>query len=113
MCAVPILICSHWAARGTNMVRCLAAPLSPREISQLLDLRHGKSQSDPSGFKRFIMLGLVEERPGGFAITELAGNVWTPNLGLSPQTAVARRFSGGKDVGASTGAALSPLCFSH
>jgi len=71
MCAVPILICSHWAARGTNMVRCLAAPLNPREISQLLDLRHGKSQSDPSGFKRFIMLGLVEERPGGFAITEL------------------------------------------
>jgi hypothetical protein len=70
MCAVPILICSHWAARGTNMVRCLAAPLSPREISQLLDLRHGKSQSDPAGFKRFIMLGLVEERPGGFAITE-------------------------------------------
>jgi len=71
MCAVPILICSHWAARGTNMVRCLAAPLSPREISQLLDLRHGKFQSDPAGFKRFIMLGLVEERLGGFAITEL------------------------------------------
>src|SRR5260370_38307221 len=69
MCAVPILICSHWAARGTNMVRCLAAPLSPREISQLLDLRHGKFQSDPAGFKRFIMLGLVEERLGGFAIT--------------------------------------------
>jgi len=65
MCAVPILICSHWAARGTNMVRYLAAPLSPREISQLLDLRHGKSQSDPAGFKRFIMLALVEERPGG------------------------------------------------
>jgi hypothetical protein len=59
MCAVPILICSHWAARGTNMVRYLAAPLSPREISQLLDLRHGKSQSDPAGFKRFIMLALV------------------------------------------------------
>jgi hypothetical protein len=38
-----------------------------------------------------------------------AGNVWTPNLGLSPQTAVGRRFSGGKDVGASTGAALSAL----
>ena len=37
-----------------------------------------------------------------------AGNVWTPNLGLTPRTAVARRFSGGKDVGASTGAALSP-----
>ena len=53
------------------MVRCLAAPLSPREISQLLDLRHGKSQSDPAGFKRFIMLGLVEEGAGGFAITEL------------------------------------------
>src|SRR5260370_23623570 len=64
MCAVPILICSHWAARGTNMVRCLAAPLSPREISQLLDLRHGKFQSDPAGFNRFIMLGLVEERLG-------------------------------------------------
>jgi hypothetical protein len=53
------------------MVRCLAAPLSPREISQLLHLRHGKSQSEPAGFTRFIMLGLVEERLGGFAITEL------------------------------------------
>ena len=53
------------------MVPGLVAPLSPREISQLLDLRHGKFQSDPAGFKRFIMLGLVEERPGGFAIAEL------------------------------------------
>src|SRR5260370_37835535 len=68
MCAVPILICSHWAARGTNMVRCLAAPLSPREISQLLHLRHGKSQSEPAGFTRFIMLGLVEERLRGLAL---------------------------------------------
>ena len=80
------------------MVRCLAAPLSPREISQLLHLRHGKSQSDPAGLAS--------------PSRSWAGNVWTPNLGLSPQTAVARRFSGGKDVGASTGAALSPLCFS-
>jgi hypothetical protein len=71
MCAVPILICSHWAARGTNMVPGLVAPLSPREISQLRQLQQGKSQPDPTGFKRFIMLGLVEERPGGFAIAEL------------------------------------------
>jgi len=53
------------------MVRGLAAPLSPREISQLLHLQRGKSQPDPTGFKQFIMLGLVEEKPGGFAITEL------------------------------------------
>ena len=53
------------------MVRSLDAPLSPREISQLLHLQHDKSQADPADLKRFIMLGLVEERPGGFAITEL------------------------------------------
>jgi hypothetical protein len=53
------------------MVRGLVAPLSPREISQLLHLQQGKSQPDPTGFKRFIMLGLVEERPSGFAIAEL------------------------------------------
>ena len=53
------------------MVPGLVAPLSPREFSQLLQLQQGKSRPDPTGFKRFIMLGLVEERPGGFAITEL------------------------------------------
>jgi hypothetical protein len=53
------------------MLLGLVAPLSPREISQLLHLQQGKSQPDPTGFERFIMLGLVEERPGGFAIAEL------------------------------------------
>jgi hypothetical protein len=53
------------------MVPGLVAPLSPREISQLRHLQQGKSQPHPNGFKRFIMLGLVEERPGGFAIAEL------------------------------------------
>jgi hypothetical protein len=53
------------------MVPGLVAPLSPRGISQLLHLQQGKSQPDPTDFKRFIMLGLVEERPGGFAIAEL------------------------------------------
>ena len=54
------------------MVRCLAAPLSPREISQLLHLSQGKDfEPDPTVFKRFVMLGLVEEKPDGFAITEL------------------------------------------
>jgi hypothetical protein len=37
----------------------------------LLHLQQGKSQPDPTEFKRFIMLGLVEERPSGFAIAEL------------------------------------------
>jgi hypothetical protein len=53
------------------MVPGLVAPLSPREISQLRHLQQGKSQPHPNDFKRFIMLGLVEERPGGFAIAEL------------------------------------------
>ena len=53
------------------MVRSLHAPLSPREISQLLHLQHDKYQADPADLKRFITLGLVEEGPGGFAITEL------------------------------------------
>jgi hypothetical protein len=57
--------------KGTTMVPGLVAPLSPREISQLRHLQQGKSQPDPIGFKRFIMLGLIEERPGGFAIAEL------------------------------------------
>ena len=53
------------------MVPGLVAPLSPLEISQLRHIQQGKSQPDPTGYKRFIMLGLVEERPGGFAIAEL------------------------------------------
>ena len=64
----------YYAARGSSLTgarRPRKLSLSPREIGQLFDLRHGKSQSDPAGFKRFNMLGLVEERPGGFAITEL------------------------------------------
>jgi hypothetical protein len=59
------------AAKGNIMVPGLVAPLSPLEISQLRHLQQGKSKPDPTGYKRFIMLGLVEERPGGFAIAEL------------------------------------------
>jgi hypothetical protein len=58
--------------KGTIMVRGLLAPLSLREISQLLHLLQGKDfQPDPTVFKRFVMLGLVEEKPDEFAITEL------------------------------------------
>jgi hypothetical protein len=53
------------------MVPALVVPLSPREISQLRHLQQGKSQPDPTGLKRFIMLGLVEKRPDGFVIAEL------------------------------------------
>ena len=53
------------------MVPGLVAPLSSREISQLRHLQLGKSRPDPTGYKRFIILGLVEERPSGFAIAEL------------------------------------------
>jgi len=50
----------------------LLAPLSLREISQLLHLLQGKDfEPDPIVFKRFVMLGLVEEKPDGFNITEL------------------------------------------
>ena len=53
------------------MVRGLLAPLSLRD-SQLLHLLQGKDfQPDPTVFKRFVMLGLVEEKPDGLAITEL------------------------------------------
>jgi hypothetical protein len=48
------------------MVRGLLAPLSLREISQLLHLLQGKDfQPDPTVFKRFVMLGLVEEKLDG------------------------------------------------
>jgi len=54
------------------MNRGLLAPLSLREISQLLHLLQGKDfEPDPIVFKRFVMLGLVEEKPDGFNITEL------------------------------------------
>jgi hypothetical protein len=72
MCAVPILTCSQWTARATIMVRGLLAPLSPREVRELLYLFHGRDfQPDPAAFKRFVMLGLVDEKPNGFALTEL------------------------------------------
>ena len=53
------------------MVPGLVAPLSSREISQLRHLQQGKSRPDPTNFKRFTTLGLVEERPDGFAIAEV------------------------------------------
>ena len=54
------------------MVRGLLAPLSPREVLELLHLFHGRDfELDPAAFKRFVMLGLVDERPDGFALTEL------------------------------------------
>jgi hypothetical protein len=72
MCAVPIFRCSQWTARRAIMVRGLLAPLSPREVRELLYLLHGKDfQPDPAAFKRFVMLGLVDEKPNGFALTEL------------------------------------------
>jgi hypothetical protein len=50
----------------------LLAPLSLREISQLLHLLQGKHfEPDPIVFKRFVMLGLVEEKPDRYTITEL------------------------------------------
>ena len=53
------------------MVRGLVAPLSPREIGHLRDLQRDGPQLGPIGLERFITLGLVEERPDGFAIAEV------------------------------------------
>ena len=54
------------------MNRGLLAPLSQREISHLLHLLQSRDfQLDPTAVKRFVMLGLVEEKPDGFGITEL------------------------------------------
>ena len=54
------------------MNRGLLAPLSPREISHLLHLLQSRDfQPDPTAFKRFVMLGLVEDKPDGLSITEL------------------------------------------
>ena len=54
------------------MVRGLLAPLSSREVLELLHLLQGREfQPDPAVFKRFVMLGLVDEKPDGLALTEL------------------------------------------
>ena len=72
MRAVPTLPCSQWAAKSTVMVRGLLAPLSPREVLELVYLLQGRDfQPDPAAIKRFVMLGLVDEKPDGFALTEL------------------------------------------
>jgi hypothetical protein len=72
MCAVPILQSSQLAAGGTIMNRGLLAPLSQRELSQLLHLAQGKDfEPDAAVFRRFVMLGLVEEKPDRYTITEL------------------------------------------
>jgi hypothetical protein len=58
--------------QGAVMDRGLLAPLSPREISYLRHLLQRRDlEPDPVAFKRFAMLGLVEETAEGFAITEL------------------------------------------
>ena len=54
------------------MNRVLLAPLSQRELSQLLHLAQGKGFAPgAAAFRRFVMLGLVKEATDGFAITEL------------------------------------------
>jgi hypothetical protein len=54
------------------IVRGLLAPLSPREVLELVSLLQGRDfQPDPVAFGRFVMLGLVDEKPDGFALTEL------------------------------------------
>ena len=58
--------------RGTIMNRGLLAPLSQRELSQLLHLAQGKGfEPGAAACRRFVMLGLVKEATDGFAITEL------------------------------------------
>ena len=53
------------------MVRGLLAPLSPGEVLELLHLLQGRDfQPDPVAFRRFLMLGLVDQKPDGFALTE-------------------------------------------
>jgi hypothetical protein len=54
------------------MTRGLLAPLSPREVLELLHLLQGRDfQPDPAVFRRFVMLDLVDEKPNGFALTDL------------------------------------------
>ena len=71
MCAVPF---SHAVVgfRDTIMNRALQAPLSQRELRQLLHLAQGKSfEPGAAAFRRFAMLGLAKEATDGFAITKL------------------------------------------
>ena len=59
----------------------LCAPLSPRELRELIHLFQGKDfEPDPAAFKRFVMLDLVDQKLDGFAIQTLVGNAWTPNV---------------------------------
>jgi hypothetical protein len=85
MCAVPIFTCSQLTARGAIMVRGLLAPLSQHEVLELLHLLQGRDfQPDPVAFKRFVMLGLVDQKPDGFALTELGRQ----RLNAEPTSAV-------------------------
>jgi hypothetical protein len=53
------------------MTRGLLAPLSPHEVLELLHLLQGRDfEPDPVTFKRFVMLGLVDEKPNAYALTE-------------------------------------------
>ena len=63
------------------MVRGLLAPLSQREVLELLHLFQGRDfEPDPAAFKRFVKLGLVDEKSDGFALTSWVGNAWMPNV---------------------------------
>ena len=55
------------------MVRGLVAPLSDREVRQLHYLLQAREKTtiDSVACERFVMLGLADKQPGGFAITEL------------------------------------------
>jgi hypothetical protein len=54
------------------MVRGLLAPLSPREVRELVYLLQGRDfQPDPAALQRFMTLGLVDQKPDGFALTDL------------------------------------------
>ena len=67
----------HWR---TNLLECnekrggegtaLARP-SARARALLHLLQGGDFQHEPSALKRFVMLGLVEERPDGHMLTDL------------------------------------------
>jgi hypothetical protein len=62
----------HAGIGSTVMVRGLVAPLSPRELRELIHLFQGKDfEPDPAAFKRFVMLGLVDQKLDGFALTDL------------------------------------------
>jgi hypothetical protein len=72
MRVVPTLTCSQWVARSIIMVRGLLAPLSVREVHDLLYLFQGRNfEPEPASLKRFVMLGLVEEKLIGPELTDL------------------------------------------